>query len=392
MLLLIIFPTVCQLSIKPLKRAQKMKLLGWMHNKFWQSGIESVKDFTIANPCMCLTLQKPVDDEDIYLKPGFGFTTVQSDSRNYEQSSLGVEANNVLEKCGDLSNSSDIFHGFLTIGTLGSEPATPTFSLAFENMIELPDEVTEDDLKLINYELEKFLEAETKEDRCDQSPGRTSHASIITLAGKHMEETKDENDGKTTCPLQGYLFGSTIELPDKMIDMRKETPSSPELFQDTIAENESFKLNIEKKKALVKHSNKSALTFVKKMLKKLCTSSHGSSTYDSGDSHSTKKKLQKVLRKLNRKIHPETSTAMDECQKSQKYIFENVSFDNFNNDSVMNRVEDGITYCQEFISKEEMCYWKTNLGLPLYGIDTNVSSANRGHWIKTDAEYLVLEL
>ncbi|KAE8650769.1 hypothetical protein Csa_017473 [Cucumis sativus] len=270
-----------------------MKLLGWMHNKFWQSGIESVKDFTIANPCMCLTLQKPVDDEDIYLKPGFGFTTVQSDSRNYEQSSLGVEANNVLEKCGDLSNSSDIFHGFLTIGTLGSEPATPTFSLAFENMIELPDEVTEDDLKLINYELEKFLEAETKEDRCDQSPGRTSHASIITLAGKHMEETKDENDGKTTCPLQGYLFGSTIELPDKMIDMRKETPSSPELFQDTIAENESFKLNIEKKKALVKHSNKSALTFVKKMLKKLCTSSHGSSTYDSGDSHSTKKKLQK---------------------------------------------------------------------------------------------------
>lgn len=93
-----------------------------------------------------------------------------------------------------------------------------------------------------------------------------------------------------------------------------------------------------------------------------------------------------VLRKLNRKIHPETSTATDDCQKSQKYIFENVSFDNFNDGRVMNRVEDGITYCQEFISKEEMCYWKTNLGLPLYGVDTNVSSANRGHWIKTDAE------
>lgn len=260
--------------------------------------VDSRNDFFFlvsANPCMCLTLQTPVDDEDIYLKPGFGFTTMQSDSRNYEQSSLGVEANNVLEKSGDLSNSSDIFHGFLTIGTLGSEPATPTFSLAFENMIELPDEVTEDDIKLINYELEKFLEAETKEDRCDQSPGRTSHASIITLAGKHMEETEDENDGKTlTCPLQGYLFGSTIELPDKMIDMRKEKPSSPELFQGTIAENESFKLNIEKKEALVKHSNKSALSFVKKMLKKLCTSSHGSSTYDSSDSYSTKKKLQKV--------------------------------------------------------------------------------------------------
>lgn len=243
---------------------------------------------------MCLS-QALVDDEDIHFKPSFSSKTVRLHSQDYEQSSFGVEANNVLEKCGDLSNSSDFFHGFLTIGTLGSEPATPTFSLAFENMIELPDEVTEDDLKLINYELEKFLEAETKEDCCDQSPGRTSHASIITLAGKHTEGTEDENDGKTlTCPLQGYLFGSTIELPDKMIDMRKEKPSSAELFQGTITANESFKVNIEKKEVLVEHSNKSALSFVKKMLKKLRTSSHGSSTYDSGDSYSTKKKLQKV--------------------------------------------------------------------------------------------------
>lgn len=370
-----------------------MKLLGWMHNKFWQSGIESVKDFTIANPCMCLSLQTPVDDEDIYMKPGFSCRTVQPHRQDYGQSSFGVSANNVLEKCGELSNSSDIFHGFLTIGTLGSEPATPTFSLAFENMIELPDEVTEDDLKLINYELEKFLEAETKEDCCDQSPGRTSHASIITLAGKHTEVTEDENDGKTlTCPLQGYLFGSTIELPDKMIDMRKEKLSSPELFQGTITANESSKLSIETKEVLVKHSNKSALSFVKKMLKKLRTSSHGSSTYESGDPYSTKKKLQKVLRRFHRKIHPETSTVTDECQKSQKYIFKNASFDNFNNGRVMNGAEDQITYCQEFIPKEEMCYWKTNLGLPLYGVETNVSSANRGHWIKTDAEYLVLEL
>ncbi|XP_022983543.1 protein LAZY 1-like [Cucurbita maxima] len=370
-----------------------MKLLGWIHNKFWHGGVELVKDFTIANPCMCLSVQTSVDDEDIYSKPGLGSKTVQLRSHEYEQSSFGVEVNNVLE-CGDLSNSSEFFHGFLTIGTLGSEPATPTFSLAFENMIELPAEVTEDHLKLINYELEKFLEAETKEDCCDQSPGRTSHASIITLAGKHTEVTEDENDRKTrTCPLQGYLFGSTIELPDKMIDMRKEKPSSVELFQGTIAANESSKVNIEQKEVLVKHSNKSALSFVKKILKKLCTSSHDSTTYDSGDSFSTKKKLQKVLRRFHKKIHPESSTATDECQNSQKYMFDNASFDdNFNNGRVMNDAEDQITYCQEFVSKDEIYYWKTNFGLPLYGVDTNVSSANRGHWIKTDEEYLVLEL
>ncbi|XP_022156482.1 protein LAZY 1-like isoform X2 [Momordica charantia] len=370
-----------------------MKLLGWMHNKFWQSGIESVKDFTIANPCMCLSVQASVDDEDIYMKPGFGSKTVQL--QDYEQSSFGVEANNnVMEKCGDLWNSSDFFHGFLTIGTLGSEPATPTFSMAFENMIELPNEVTEDDLKLINYELEKFLEAETNEDRCDQSPGRTSHASIITLAGKHIEETEEENEGKTlTCPLQGYLFGSTIELPDKMIDTRKEKPSSAELFQGTMTANENSKENIAKEEVLVKHSNKSALSFLKKMHKKLRSSSHGSSTNDSRDSYSTKKKLHKVLRMFCRKVHPESSTATDECQKSQKYIFNNASFDdNYKIRRVTNPAEDRITFCQEFISKDEMYYWSTDFGLPLYGVETNVSSANKGHWIKTDAEYLVLEL
>ncbi|XP_023531612.1 protein LAZY 1-like isoform X2 [Cucurbita pepo subsp. pepo] len=351
-----------------------MKLLGWMHNKFWQSGIESVKDFTIANPCMCLSVQALVNDEDIYLKPDYGSKIMQLHSQDYEQSSFE-------EKNGNLSNSSDFFHEFLTIGTLGSEPATPTFSLAFENMIALPDEVTEDELKLINFELEKCLKAETKEDCCEQSPGRASHASIITLAGKHTED-----DGKTlTCPLQGYLFGSTIELSDKMIAMSKEEPSS--------AAHESSKVDIDKKEVLIKHSNKSALSFVKKMLKKLRTSSHGSTTYESSDSYSTKKKLQKVLRTFHRKTHPESSTATNECQKSHKYVFENASFDyDIDNGRAMNGEEDRIMSSQEFISKEEMHYWKTNLGLPLYGVDTSVLSANKGHWIKTDAEYLVLEL
>lgn len=94
-----------------------------------------------------------------------------------------------------------------------------------------------------------------------------------------------------------------------------------------------------------------------------------------------------MLRRFHRKIHPESSTATPECQKSQKYMFENASFDdNFNNGYAMDGAEARITSCQESISKEEMYFWKTKLGLPLYEVDTNVSSANRGHWIKTDAE------
>ena len=94
-----------------------------------------------------------------------------------------------------------------------------------------------------------------------------------------------------------------------------------------------------------------------------------------------------MLRTFHRKTHPESSTATNECQKSHKYVFENASFDyDIDNGRAMNGEEDRIMSSQEFISKEEMHYWKTNLGLPLYGVDTSVLSANKGHWIKTDAE------
>ncbi|THG17678.1 hypothetical protein TEA_014787 [Camellia sinensis var. sinensis] len=55
---------------------------------------------------------------------------------------------------------SELFHGFLTIGTLGSDPvitdpSTPTFAISVENITEKETEVTENELKLINDELEK---------------------------------------------------------------------------------------------------------------------------------------------------------------------------------------------------------------------------------------------
>lgn len=60
------------------------------------------------------------------------------------------------------------FDGFLMIGTLGleqilTEPSTPTFPMPFEKITEDNAEVTENELKFINDELEKFLEAEAKE-------------------------------------------------------------------------------------------------------------------------------------------------------------------------------------------------------------------------------------
>lgn len=83
--------------------------------------------------------------------------------------------------------------------------------MPLESTTENKPELKEDDLKLINYELEKFLEAEAKE-WCNETSGRSSHASTITLSGKQIDEAENEDYEKPlVCPLQGYLFGSSIE-------------------------------------------------------------------------------------------------------------------------------------------------------------------------------------
>lgn len=171
---------------------------------------------------------------------------------------------------------SDLFHGFLAIGTLGSnEPSTPTFGVSSENMTDEEAEVTKIDLKLINDELEKFLEAEAKDEGSIESPSRNSHVSIVTLCVKPMEASVVEESGKMmVCPLQGYLFGSSIELPEtRLAEVKKEKASLDELFQRAKIADECATLDDEKGETQAKGTNKSAMHLVKKMLRKLQASS-----------------------------------------------------------------------------------------------------------------------
>lgn len=178
-----------------------------------------------------------------------------------------------------------------------SEPATPTFAMPLESLNESKTEVTENDLKLINYELEKFLEAETKE-WCDESSGRNSIASTITLSGKPMDVAENEDYEKIlVCPLQGYLFGSSIELPETRKEVKKEKASLAELFHRTKISNEENTEKSEKGEMQDKKTHKSAMHLMKKMLKKLHASSRSSipsAAGDAADSVSTKKILHKV--------------------------------------------------------------------------------------------------
>ncbi|XP_039067055.1 protein LAZY 1-like [Hibiscus syriacus] len=181
---------------------------------------------------------------------------------------------------------SGLFHGFLTIGTLGSEPVTPTFTTPLENIAEEETEVTENHLKLINDELEKFLEAE--EHGSNESPGRNSPVNSITLGGKPIREVNAQGNGKTImCPLQGYLFGSSIELAETKI-------------AEEIPMGKCGKLEMKNK-----HNKKPVKHLINKILKKI----HPSSPKET-NSATTKKKLQKVIKMFHRKVHPESESSV----------------------------------------------------------------------------------
>lgn len=138
----------------------------------------------------------------------------------------------------------------------------------------------ENDLKLISYELERFLEAETREEGVCPSSASDSHVSTITLGGMQMEDSEDEEYWATViCPLQGYLLGSSVELPETRTEAKKEKASLQELFDRTkVTENFERGEEIDPKQ-----KRKSAMSFMKKVIKKLYASSKSSASSTSGD-------------------------------------------------------------------------------------------------------------
>ncbi|KAE8653730.1 myb family transcription factor family protein [Hibiscus syriacus] len=178
-----------------------MQLLGWMHRKFYQNSSEPLKDFAIG--------QSSLDDQQFYSKPYYGTTPFRQ-----PQSILGNP--NILD------------------------PSTPTFAISVENITEKAMDLTENELKLFYYELERFLGAVAKEKGCSDSSGRnsyvsterSSHGSTITLGARPTEVPDSNGNGNIVFPFQGYLFGSAIELSETTTVEKKEHRASlGELFQ-----------------------------------------------------------------------------------------------------------------------------------------------------------------
>ncbi|KAI4304900.1 hypothetical protein MLD38_040358 [Melastoma candidum] len=407
-----------------------MKLLGWMHRKFRQNGGEPINDFVLGQAVQedprrlsCDSRQLKQSEIDHLLRKSFS----------------GIDSLKI-EFCGGNGDEGQLpadmaglFHGFLAIGTLGlSEPSvpsegiptfelsvteeipvieflvedgTPIFDLSVEDIVaEKETEITESELNLINEELEKALLGPGAED--DISSGRNSHVS----AGRSSHAS---GGATAVCPLQGYLLGSVLDIPgnkDGADSMKKEQRTTlGELFRMT---DEGTKEEPAKKGCGEDADASSVVKFVKKkmMKKKLLhavSAYRGSSAGVPDPAASSENKLHKILQMFHKKVHPENETATyNKSHGKHKKVTFSSEVATRNGDKIdgsgrgaprqMTGAKDLNKLTQNLLLKEKIRRMKHHdniqLAPPTTTVGVDESNGSRECWIKTDEEYLVLEL
>ncbi|KAI3426825.1 uncharacterized protein J3R85_009698, partial [Psidium guajava] len=380
-----------------------MKLLGWMHRKLRHNGHEPLKDFGAALG------QPSLDDQKFSQRRSCGAEHLKQSQRELLrksfadlESAISQDEEHYKEE-PSAAEMTNLFHGFLAIGTLGSEPAfipdpsTPTFSYSLENITEKETEVTENDLKLINEELEKVLAAEANKDEWGNqssgrnshvSMGRSSHGSTITLGGKVEAQETNSSNGSAVCPLQEYLFGSAVEvLEAPKADKKEHRTSLGELFQKTKMTDEDYGYG-------KKDWDGSMVHFVKKKLKKRALQANPaarSSAFDAGtssDSGSAETKLHKILHMFHKKVHPENSAAAKKSGEQQKIGVKKKATKR-NGHDIGDQVlpeEDIVMVPEKILLKEKIRRLKSQSNRARIVLAGDESNGNRECWIKTDAD------
>ncbi|AEE77256.1 hypothetical protein AT3G27025 [Arabidopsis thaliana] len=229
----------------------------------------------------------------------------------------------------DLRFDEDEFCGFLAIGTLGTDPETPKFSA----MVAEEDATGEikEMAKLIAKKLDQFLKEYPEDTR--------------------SKRVKISNE----CPLQDYdLFRSSIELTKGSNGrVKKKKSLLTSLFKR--------RQTVQGEPYIEKHSTRDA---IKRVFKKLHGASSKTRNDDEDDSMSKKKKdLKKNVQTCRRKVHPVLCTTA-------------IPQDD-------NEIDD----------RRKVDLKVPSLTGGFLGA-SSISEANRKreNWIKTDTEYLVLEL
>ncbi|KAK4417915.1 hypothetical protein Salat_2204200 [Sesamum alatum] len=354
-----------------------MKFLGWMHRKLMQNSTEPMKSSKTGAQSACLSVQTLFDDQNFHVEP---INNLPHSNITSAKSSHRFKANTV-----EVLFQEESFEpfDFLAIGTFGREllntdPPTPTLPMPNEALTN-QQEITEYDLQLINYELEKFLEAEEKEISND-IPGRGSEASIITLSSKPITEADPEGHTyMAACPLQNYLFATCIELAETDKEVKKEKTSLEELFKRNNIVPDDL---IEKCEGAERPRKRNAAQFLKKVLKKfhsLSSSSTVSMKNEASVSISIKKKLPKALKMFQKKVHPEEMTGK-QIAKLQKGYKKDIS----DQDSRKIGHNENKTVHQAASKKSEKNIRKISSN----SICKDASTSTGGHWIKTDSDWV----
>ncbi|GMH02263.1 hypothetical protein Nepgr_004102 [Nepenthes gracilis] len=383
-----------------------MKLLTWMHRKLRKSNSDILKENPLGHPLL--------DNHQLYQKlNNSGGTLRQLNKDSHVRKSFASLEAERLEDFEEHSSAefSELFHGFLAIGTLGvdtaiSEPKTPTFTISIENKAEKDTKVTENELQLVNEELEKVLVADTKDDSWTDSSGRNSHVSIgrsshdstITLGGKPMELADSNAAGNADCPLLGYLFGSAVELPEKTTATKEHRASLGELLWRQKAKEKSEAKGERGDKRTDKERNKNGMNIMKKILKRkiihASSKSSSAANKEGTEAASMETKLHKMLHIFYKKVHPERSISVQQLDKPHKIGIKNIIPSHVGNNNVGQTTpdEDITMLPQEAIRKRCMQHSKSCCNPPQFIVRPNDTNGNRGCWIKTDADYFVLEL
>ncbi|KAI3817433.1 hypothetical protein L1987_11223 [Smallanthus sonchifolius] len=357
-------------SLSSLKRGLKMKLLDWMQHKFRQTNNEPPTEFSPRKSCSCLTGQPSLDDLQYYPKSHYYAKASSKTQREgqFRKSFTCIETakQTAAEEEETAAVFTELFHGFLAIGTLAAEtvtnePKTPTFATYVDNNMEKETEETDYEFKLINDELEKVLESEGKENGCENN-----------------------ENGPVVCPLQDYLFGSVIELPETVtVKKEKEHRTSlGELFQRTKSVEEVTGGKINKTEKLKeKETEKSAVCLMKKILK-------GRTHYSSSKHSTADKKPRKILQMFHRKVHPEGLAVEPKSENHLKHVTEGNFVEEYKNRNHILFEDTKLFPMVDSSKKGANC----TMGYMPSGCCMNDSHGNRECWIKSDAEYLVLEL
>ncbi|GMH06860.1 hypothetical protein Nepgr_008700 [Nepenthes gracilis] len=348
-----------------------MKLLGWMHPKLQKDNKESIiKHSAIGIPSIPLNVSH--NYQEYYQRP----CNISKANRQLQQESIITKP--------PTTTLTQIFPGFLAIGTLSMEPintkpATASLVLSCEETTEENLSDRKYDASFISKEQEKLIKAaEAMKGVSEESSKSHSQASTITFSSKEKETTEEA---------------------------QKENASPHKLCHGSRTADGRSNINSDRKQMHGMKKYKSPIDHVRKMLQTLQPSSKksaASTVETSAECLPTWTKFFKTQQLFNKKVHPQFSTADVSKKLGAHKIKKTPRNCNYSNGQPTPQRESNQRFHQEAAMRSAGRYPNIDLTLPgndittkdlkLKAKDFSSSGPSMEHWITTDAEYLVLEL